>query len=157
MAMFANWCHDPEVCKFLTWNPHDSVEETKRVLSIWLVEQEKLGVYRWGIVYRGNLVGSIDVVGIRPDGSFEIGYCLGRAFWGRGLMSEAFHAVLDFLFNVVGYRKATMSAMIVNERSRKVIAKQGFVYERDDMNFVAKQKNEIAPIAIYRLSRYAFN
>ena len=33
-----------------------------------------------------------------PDLSCEIGYVLGKKYWGRGIMTEALKAVLDFLF-----------------------------------------------------------
>ena len=39
--MFANWASDPEVTKFLTWPPHESVEATRTLLSEWSKDYEK--------------------------------------------------------------------------------------------------------------------
>jgi ribosomal-protein-alanine N-acetyltransferase len=36
-AMFKNWCADPDVTKYLMWKTHESIEESRQVLSdIWL-------------------------------------------------------------------------------------------------------------------------
>ena len=32
-AMFRNWANDPQVTKYLTWEPHKDVEETKQILE----------------------------------------------------------------------------------------------------------------------------
>ena len=39
--MFRNWATDPEVTKFLTWPPHESIEVTQRVVAGWVTEYEK--------------------------------------------------------------------------------------------------------------------
>ena len=38
--MFRNWANDPEVTKYLTWNPHGSIEITKQVIRFWLEEKK---------------------------------------------------------------------------------------------------------------------
>lgn len=34
-AMFRNWANDPQVTKYLSWEPHKDVEETKQILEGW--------------------------------------------------------------------------------------------------------------------------
>ena len=34
--MYKNWASDPEVTKYLTWPPHESVEFTKSLLADWV-------------------------------------------------------------------------------------------------------------------------
>lgn len=60
--MYNNWAKDERVCKFLTWNPHESEEATKSLLEIWCKDYEKPDWYQWAIVYNGKLTGSIAVV-----------------------------------------------------------------------------------------------
>ncbi len=87
-AMYRNWANDPQVTRFLTWTPHENVEETKRILSEWIAQYQNLDYYCWGIAFRedeANVIGNISVV--RQDPSVDsviIGYCLGRRFWGAG-------------------------------------------------------------------------
>ena len=37
-AIFENWASDDEVTKYITWPTHQSIEDTNRILSIWLKE-----------------------------------------------------------------------------------------------------------------------
>ena len=45
-AIFFGWANDPEVTRYLTWNPHRSLEDTKAILSCWLSEESP---FRFGI------------------------------------------------------------------------------------------------------------
>ena len=88
--MFYGWANDPEVTKYMTWNPHKTVEETKQILSMWIKEYENPDCYKFAIVLKENnkLIGGIDVVDYE-NGIPEIGYCLSKKYWGRGIMTEA--------------------------------------------------------------------
>ncbi|MBQ5415093.1 MAG: GNAT family N-acetyltransferase, partial [Firmicutes bacterium] len=35
-AMFDNWAKDPEVTRFLTWQPHENAEITRSLLKQWV-------------------------------------------------------------------------------------------------------------------------
>ena len=35
-AMFRNWANDPQVTKYLSWEPHKDVEEIKQILEGWI-------------------------------------------------------------------------------------------------------------------------
>ena len=37
-AMFNNWANDPEVTRYLTWQPHVSPETTRELLTRWAEE-----------------------------------------------------------------------------------------------------------------------
>jgi ribosomal-protein-alanine N-acetyltransferase len=133
--MFSNWANDPEVTKYLTWNPHESVEVTKMIVSRWLQEEEDPKTVRFLITVKGNddPVGSIDVVGYH-DGDPEIGYCLSRKLWGQGYMTEACQAVMAYLF-ALGHKRILIDAAEDNIGSNRVIAKCGF-------RFVGKERKE---------------
>lgn len=133
--MFSNWANDPEVTKYLTWNPHESVEVTKTIVSRWLQEEEDPKTVRFLITVKGNddPVGSIDVVGYH-DGDPEIGYCLSRKLWGQGYMTEACQAVMAYLF-ALGHKRILIDAAEDNIGSNRVIAKCGF-------RFVGKEYKE---------------
>ncbi|MCR5466696.1 MAG: GNAT family N-acetyltransferase [Lachnospiraceae bacterium] len=99
--MYQNWTSDPEVTKFLSWPTHTSVEFTKKLLTQWVSYYDEGRTYNWGITVKGDdrVIGNIAVVE-RDERtcSYEIGYCLCKAYWGQGIMPEALRAVIDYLF-----------------------------------------------------------
>lgn len=78
----------------------------------------------------GRVVGAC-VVFRYDEGSAraEVGYVLGRAHWGRGLMSEALRAVLGHAFGPWGLRRIEAEVNPENVRSEKVLLGLGFVPE----------------------------
>lgn len=40
-AMFHNWANDSEVTKYLMWEPHNSVEASRQILTDWITAYEK--------------------------------------------------------------------------------------------------------------------
>lgn len=59
----------------------------------------------------------------------QIGYCLGRAWWHRGIMSEALKAVMDFFFDEVGANRIESRHDSRNPHSGMVMKKCGMKYE----------------------------
>lgn len=131
-TMYDNWASDPEVTKFLTWPAHDSVEVTKRVLSDWVANYERPDNYQWAIEFKelGQPIGSISVVSHNDKAELvHIGYCLGKRWWHKGIMSEALQAVMDFLFDEVGANRIESRHDPRNPHSGAVMRKCGMKYE----------------------------
>ena len=131
-AMFRNWAADPEVTKFLTWHAHESLEVSRQIIGSWIREYEKENYYQWMIVLRdlGEPIGSISVV--RQNDRVEeaeIGYCIGSAWWHKGIVSEALTAVMDYLFTEVGMNRVAARHDPNNPRSGRVMRKCGMKYE----------------------------
>jgi len=130
--MFRNWASDPDVTKFLTWPPHESVAVTRNVLAGWLAEYEKNEYYQWMIVLKtlGEPIGSIAVVRRNDDvAEAEIGYCMGSRWWHRGIMTEALSAVTEYLFAEVGMNRVAARHDPRNPHSGGVMRKSGMRYE----------------------------
>ena len=127
-AMYEGWCSDPEVTKYLTWNHHKNIDETKAILSSWIKDYDSPDTIRYGICLKGSgkLIGSIDVVGY-ADGNPEIGYCLAKQYWNNGYMSEALSELIKYLFKI-GFNKIVIEANINNIGSNRVIEKCGFKF-----------------------------
>ena len=122
--MFSNWASDPEVTRFLTWPPHSSAAVTRMVLGSWVSRYGDGGYFQWAIEWKetGTVIGSIAVVKLEEAiESAEIGYCLGRKFWGRGIMPEALRAVMDYLFNTVGLNRISAGHDVNNPKSGRVM------------------------------------
>ena len=126
--MFAGWASDPEVTRFLTWQPHRDAGVTRMLLGNWIPQYGDGGFFNWAIEWKetGRPIGNISVVRLEEaTESAEIGYCLSRAFWGRGIMPEALRAVTDFLFDTVGINRVTACHDANNPKSGKVMRKAG--------------------------------
>lgn len=132
-AMYKNWASDSEVTKFLTWQPHSSVEVSRSIIEDWLKKYSDKKYYQWAIVLKDNgnePIGGISVVHMNEDISMvHIGYCLGRAWWRRGIMSEALKAVTDFMFDTVEVNRVEARHDPRNPNSGKVMQKCGMKYE----------------------------
>lgn len=132
-AMYKNWASDSEVTKFLTWQPHPSVDVSRGIIEDWLKKYSDEKYYQWAIVLKDNgnePIGGISVVHMNEDISMvHIGYCLGRAWWRRGIMSEALKAVTDFMFDTVEVNRVESRHDPRNPNSGKVMQKCGMKYE----------------------------
>jgi len=130
--MFRNWASDPEVTRFLTWPTHEKEEVSRWVIDNWMREYERDDFYQWMIVLKdiGEPIGSISVV--RQNNSVEeaeIGYCIGRSWWHKGIMSEALAAVIEYLFTEVGMNRVAARHDPNNPHSGGVMRKCGMKYE----------------------------
>ena len=80
---------------------------------------------------RGNvLIGDIAV--LRADDFQErgtIGYCMGKAWWGKSIMTEALSEVLRYCFEEVGFFRIDGEHAAENIGSSRVMEKCGLVYE----------------------------
>lgn len=73
----------------------------------------------------------IGIAGLRPlqrEATFELGYWLGRPFWGHGFATEAAQGLIDHAFRDVAAECVEVRCRVVNNASRHVIRKCGFQY-----------------------------
>jgi len=131
-AMFRNWAGDDEVTRYLTWPTHSDVEVSRSIIVMWEKEYDSLSSYQWCIESKetGQAVGSISVVNLREDiGMVEIGYCIGKEFWGKGITAEALKALIYFFFEEVQANRIEAKHDSRNIASGKVMEKCGMVRE----------------------------
>lgn len=132
-AMYKHWASDEEVTKYLTWPAHSSQEVSQKVIDDWINNYSSEHYYHWTIVLKENgdhPIGDISVVSMNEDISMmHIGYCIGRAFWHKGITSEALKAVMDFLFDTVGVNRVESRHDPRNPNSGGVMKKCGMKYE----------------------------
>lgn len=132
---FNNWCSNPKVAKYTTWEAHKTPDETKELFENWEKQYEDLSVFRWVAVNKetGELMGTIDVVDSSKESNdndvFEIGYCYGEKFWGKGYGTESLKEVMKFLFEEVGAEVIFARHLSQNPGSGKVMLKSGMKYE----------------------------
>lgn len=130
--MYDNWAGDEIVTRYLTWQPHTNAGFTESLLKGWVENYNKPDYYQWCIEFKENsqAIGSIAVVNIRGAvGEVELGYCIGRRYSGRGLMSEAVSAVNEYMFGRVEADRVVIIHDVNNPASGRVAKKCGYTHE----------------------------
>ena len=75
-------------------------------------------------------IGSIAVVSLEDAvKKAQIGYCIGQAWWHKGIMTEALNAVIGFMINDVGMKRIEAYHDSRNPHSGAVMRKCGMQYE----------------------------
>jgi len=85
----------------------------------------------FGIDVGGKAIGSISLM-IGDDiarQSAELGYWIGREFWGRGIMVDAVRAITQYAFDVLGLVRVFAVPFVTSTRSSRVLEKAGYVRE----------------------------
>ena len=128
-AIFTDWAQDTEVTRYLTWRPHQQIQETEafiqNCLSAW--ESETRFPYMITLKESGEVIGMIDP---RIDGTkVGIGYGAARAYWGKGYVTEATRAVIDWAFQQPSIFRVYATTDVENIASRRVLEKVGMQCE----------------------------
>ncbi|OBG41279.1 GNAT family N-acetyltransferase [Mycobacterium sp. E3198] len=127
-ALYQRVARDPEVTKYLLWAPHPDVAATRRVIT------EKINVGGDERTWAITLKNSGEVIGLtscrRPvPYSVEVGYCLGRRWWGRGYMSEVLDLLLAALQADRQVYRVWATCSPDNVRSARLLERAGFGLE----------------------------
>lgn len=120
------------VSKYVTWNTHGSIPDTKMYVEFVLSCYENKKIAPWGIEYKetGRLIGTIDFVSWQPDQHCaEIGYALSEAYWGNGLVTEAAKEVISFGFHNMDLIRIQAKCLVGNVGSQRVMEKIGMSFE----------------------------
>lgn len=132
-AAFRNWTSEEVVTRYLRWPTHKTVETTKTILDGWIGMYGQSDFYQWAIVPKDGKdepIGTISVVDSNEKlDVVHIGYCIGSRWWGQGITTEAFSAIIPFLFEQVGANRIESQHDPENPGSGKVMAKCGLRYE----------------------------
>ena len=152
--MFHNWASDEKVTRYLTWQPHESVDFTRQLLVGWVEAYDSDKTYNWAIQSDGKVIGGISVVRMSDTSEYaELGYCLGHAYWNKGLMSEAANAVIRSLFSEIGVHRVCISHATENPGSGKVAQKCGMTYEGTKREHFKTAAGKFVDIAEYGILR----
>jgi [ribosomal protein S5]-alanine N-acetyltransferase len=126
-ALFARIASDPEVTRYLSWMPHPDVDETRRVITelfnvgderTWLIESrdsgEVIGLCGWRRQVRH---------------AAELGYCVAREWWRRGIMSEVLPLLLGALARDPTVFRVWAVCHIDNTGSVRLLERSGLLLE----------------------------
>ncbi|WP_405111734.1 GNAT family protein [Paenibacillus sp. FSL K6-1217] len=130
-SLFTIWS-DPEVTRFM--NISSFTDESQAVEMIELLG--KLAAENQAIRYSiikaesEQIIGSCGFNSLDNDNAkTEIGYDLGREFWGKGYVSEALLALIDYAFNTLNFNRVEAKVEPANINSIKVLQRLNFSLE----------------------------
>ena len=130
---------DPEVRRYVGVAPRTR-EAAERKFRNGLDRPESNRLWMWGTVYKpdGCYIGRC---GVYPHftlsgpvpGEGALGFYLARAYWGRGLATEAGRALVNFGFTELGLKRIVTAVQVGNDASVRVLEKLGFRVERTEI------------------------
>ena len=122
---------DPEVMRYWDVPLMESVSDTLRFLADIRDGFRSRTLFQWGIdAGTGHIVGTCTLLNIdTTHRRGEIGFALARPHWGKGLASDAVATLIGFCFRELALRRIEADVDPRNERSQRLLERQGFVRE----------------------------
>lgn len=126
------YAKDPNVGPIAGWPPHQSIEESRDVIQNVFNGREAYAVC---LKTDNRAIGAIELKlnghtdMTRRNDECELGYWLGKPFWGQGIMPEAVKEILRHAFEDLGMTKVWVGYYEGNTKSGRVQEKSGFRYQ----------------------------
>jgi len=126
------YASDPDVGPIAGWPAHQSIDESRGVIKNVLSGKE---AYDICLKEDGRAIGAIELKlnghtdMTDRDDECEMGYWLGKPFWGQGIMPEAVKEMLRHAFEELGMQKVWIGYYEGNAKSKRVQEKCGFKYQ----------------------------
>lgn len=128
-AIFERYASDPEVCRYLAWPTHRSLEDTRAFLELSDAEWERwpAGPFLILSLADGALLGSTGLAFEQPQCA-STGYVLAKDAWGQGIATEAVMAMRETATSL-GVTRLYACCHPQHRASRRVLEKAGFELE----------------------------
>ena len=128
IEIFECYAQDEKVTRFLTWRPHQSMEDTKAFVSDRIAVWDQGDDCTWELTTTdGKLIGGI---GLRIRAfKADLGYVIGRSYWGNGYATEALRTVVQWALRQPQIFRVWAVCDIENVASARVMEKCGMMKE----------------------------
>lgn len=126
------YAKDPDVGPIAGWPEHQSIAESRNVIKNVFNGKEAFAIC---LQADGKAIGAIELKlnghtdMTEGDDECELGYWLGKPFWGQGLMPEAVKEILRHAFEDIGMTKVWVGYYEGNTKSKRVQEKCRFRYQ----------------------------
>jgi [ribosomal protein S5]-alanine N-acetyltransferase len=123
---------DPEVVRYWSTLPMTRKAEARDLLRDIRAEQADGRLHEWGLVLRESdqVIGTCTLFHVdRGNRRAEVGFALGRPWWGRGLMRDGLGVLLDFAFGALALRRLEADVDPRNRLSAELLERLGFKRE----------------------------
>ncbi len=130
VPIFDQYAQNDEVTKYLTWQPHKNLKETKEFLRRCVNVWKEGTAFPWAIIRKTDqqFLGMIEIVAIDHAG-VNVGYVLAKKFWGKGYIPEALKAIINWAFLQEEIFRVWAFCDTENIASAKVLEKAGMQQE----------------------------
>lgn len=121
---------DPEVVRYTSLPVHETEADIQRLLGD--IQRGFLdgSLFQWGVEIEDRIVGTCTLARInRAHKRAEVGFILGRAFWGRRVMSRALPLLISFAFDQLRLHRLEADVDPRNTASIRILEKSGFQRE----------------------------
>ena len=135
-AMLNNWANDPHVMQYLPADVSNTIEEVHTRLDSWFsyfndIEKGSWGMYAIVLKETKEVIGEIDFAELDTvTHSAEVGYQIGRPWWGKGYVAEALQRIIRYCFVEIGIKRIWGDFDSRNVNSGKVMVKAGMKLEK---------------------------
>ena len=154
-AMF-ECAKDPDVGPIAGWPPHRTVGDSQDILNIFLLKPE---CYAICLKPSDEPIGCIELklsdssdLAKGPN-ECELGYWLGRPYWGKGIMPEAAKELLRHAFEDCAMERVWCGHYEGNMKSRRVMEKCGFTYQWTTEHLEVPLMHEVRTGYVFKLER----
>jgi RimJ/RimL family protein N-acetyltransferase len=140
---------DPEVTRFLPGGKPRPIDGTKAVLDFSIDHAEQHGFTLWAVLNKmtQQFIGHCGLVYLHESPDVELAYAFGKAFWGKGIASEAARACLRYGFETPGLDHILALAETDNLASQRVMQKIGMQHQGTTDRYYNH------PLVLYLLNR----
>jgi len=135
---FSKLASDYDIAKMTGSLPYPIPLFSAEFKIMYLRRQKQRGLaYPYAITLdRGELIGVMDLFRSSPDAVLEIGYWIGKLYWGRGLGTEAAKAIIQEARKTLGVKALKAGVFADNPASLRVLQKLGFkTTDEEEMYF----------------------
>ena len=124
---------DPEVLRYFPSPNPPSRDRIERLIQFQLKHWQEHSYGWWAVCLSqpqdsGPLIGWAGLQYLPETDEIEVGYLLGKGYWGRGLATEAAHSSVRFGFDDLGIKTIVGVVHPENIASQRVLEKAGLVY-----------------------------
>lgn len=142
---------DPDIGYRCGWPAHKSVEESANTIETVFTGDENYAIC---LKDSDKPVGCIDLMFNQDkDDECELGYWLGRDYWGQGIMPEACRELIRHAFEDLNCSKVWCAYYEGNEQSKRVQEKLGFKFQEKKENVKVVLLNEVKNDYVNLLTR----
>lgn len=128
-AIFRGWATDADVIRYLTWRPHQRIEETAQFIAGCVDAWSGLARRAW-VITPFDADSCIGMIELRITGQrAELGYVLARVAWGHGYMTELVQTLTQLALHELPVRRVAAVCDVDNIASARVLEKSGLVRE----------------------------